>query len=449
MDSVDDTNFNTNIADYKFEELMKLLSINITPTSSYEDIKTQIELSSDNYIKQFQLLGKPAIVQFFKDVKQNLIGIKDTVSTSEQNIIGYRNQFKVNSLGANEPQVFGDDMFNSNNGAGNPIYRKTVTKLLNVDTRFRNDYLGSSSTNYTIKLPSSINNVIEMTLSDLELPSTYYPLTIQNNYFWIKTTDFSDNEYFYYIIIPDGNYYFQTLVENINKIFEELDLNMSISVDLNYNNVGGIGEGTGLTTIGIQSANDISNNSTNSSIKTFEIKFNGLPIADQQKSIGPGSYNYNNYIRNYSTDNPLDYKQLFGFILGYRSPIYVGKNRDYTSINSYLFYKSESVIDLSGPKYLYLVIDDGNKSAVSSFLTASATGNLPANIISRISLKGQLFSIQSQNDFSVYSQPRYYNGPVNINQLVIQLLDEYSNIVILNNKDFSFTLKMTIVYSAT
>jgi hypothetical protein len=441
MDLFDAINFNTTIADYTMDELFSLLSITVTPTSNYEDIKKQIELSTDNYIKQFQSLGKPEIVQFFKNVKTSLIGIKDITSTSESLIID-----TTKAKDSNNPSV-GDSMHNSNNGAGNPIYRKTITKLLNVDTRFRGNYLASSSTNYIIDLPDPINNVIEMTLSDLELPSTYYPITAQNNYFWIKTTNFLDNEYFYYIVIPVGNYYFQTLVEDINNIFKVLGLNMSMSVDLNYNNVGGIGEGSGLTSIGILTVDDISNNSTNLGIKTFEMKFNGSIPSGAQNSIGPTSYNYDNYKQSYSISNPLDYKQLFGFILGYRNPVYSNEIR--TGINSRLFYKSESIIDISGPKYLFLVIEDGTKSVFSGFSNAADTGNLASNIIARISLKGQVFSIQSQNDFSVYSQPRYYNGPVNIKKLTIQLLDEYSNIVNLNNKDFSFTLKMTIVYSAT
>jgi hypothetical protein len=452
MDSnaFDYTNVNTTISDYSIDELFTLLSVTVTPTSSYQEIQQQIELSADNYIKQFQSLGKPDIVQFFKDVKKSLIGIKDIKSTNEEIVISKNGEYVP--FGDNKP-TYGDNPYNSNNGAGNPIYRKTVTTLLNIDSRFRNDF-SPSSTDYTIVI-EPISNVIEMTLSDLELPSTYYPISTanQNNYFWIKTTDFLNHEYFYYILIPDGNYYFQTLVEKINKIFEEVGLNMSISVDLNYNNVGGIGEGTGLTTIGIQSTNDISNNSTNLGIKTFEIKFNGLSptllTGETSRSIGPGSYNYNNYIKDYIRNNSRDYKQLFGFILGYRKPIYSGENRDYMSINSFLFYKSESIIDLSGPKYFYLIIDDRQTSSHKGFKTAGDLGILLDNVIARISQKGQIFSIQSQNDFSVYSQPRYYYGPVNINSLDIKLVDEYKNIVTLNNMDFSFTLKMTVVYSAT
>ena len=50
---------------------------------------------------------------------------------------------------------------------------------------------------------------------------------------------------------------------------------------------------------------------------------------------------------------------------------------------------------------------------------------LSDNILGRISLKGFAFSIQAQNDFSVYGEPRYFFGPVNIDKLDIKVIDEY------------------------
>jgi hypothetical protein len=441
--------FNINIADYTIDELFKLLSIDITTNSSYDDIKTQVETSIQKYIKQFQALQKPEIVNFFTQVKESLIGEKEqkTLSTTAQTVIMHDNLFNPNK--SNIVNI-GGDMYNQNNGAGNPIHRKSISKLLNIDSRFRPNYLSTSTTDYLIDLPYQINNVIEMTLCDLELPSTFYPISAsyENNYFWIRTVDVADIERFFYIVIPDGNYYFETLIKNINSIFVNLKLNLTIVFDLNYNNIGGVGEGTGLTSIGIITQNDISRNNVTSGIKSFDLNFNGSLIPNE-KSIGP--YNTPNYLKNnfsqyYYTPNPLDYKQLFGWILGYREPLYKNTVED---LYGYVYYKSESVLDLSGPKYLFLIIDDFNKSMNINFLTSSVKGLLKDNIIARISQKGQLFSIQSQNDFSVYSEPRYYYGPVNINKLQIKLIDEYGRIVDLNNKDFSFTLRLTTIYSVT
>jgi hypothetical protein len=432
--------FNINIQDYTIDELFKLLSIEVTPTSHYDDIKEQIEKATDGFIKQFQALQKPDIVSFFKQVKKSLIGVNTVVSTSSQNVITYQNLYNPNQ--SNET-MYGADMFNQNNGAGNPIHRKTVSKLLNIDSRFRQNYLTTETTNYLIDLPYQLNNVTEMTLCDLELPSTFYPISssYQNNYFWIKTTDMFDIVKYYYIVIPDANYYFQTLIDNINSYFVDIDLNLSIVFDLNYDNLGGVGQGTGLTKIGIISQTDISN----TNIVTFELNFNGSIVQNQEIST---YYSSNDPISNlYNIESTLDYKQLFGWILGYRKPDYTGATIDPITLEMY--YKSESVLDLSGPKYLFLVVDDFNKSMNINFLTASVKGLLADNIIARISQKGQLFSIQSQNDFSVYSEPRYYYGPVNISKIQVKLIDEYGRLVDLNNKDFSFTLRLTTIYSVT
>lgn len=432
--------FNINIQDYTIDELFSLLSIEVTPKSNYEEIKVKIEEATDNFIKQFQALQKPEIVNFFEQVKSSLIGTKDIVSTSSQNVITYQNLYNPKQT---NKELYGADMFNQNNGAGNPIHRKTVSKLLNIDSRFRQNYLSSSTTNYLIDLPYPINNVTEMTLCDLELPSTFYPVSTsyQNNYFWIKTTDIFDTEMYYYIIIPDGNYYFQTLITNINYYFSNVRLGLSIEFDLNYNNIGGVGEGTGLTKIGILNQTDISN----STLVTFELNFNGSMVPNQTISARYKSTDPN--VIFYDTPNPLDYKQLFGWILGYRDPVYTGAIID--EITLQMYYKSESVLDLSGPKYLFLIVDDFNKSMNINFLTSSVKGLLSDNIIARISQKGQLFSIQSQNDFSVYAEPRYYYGPVNITKIQVKIIDEYGRIVDLNNKDFSFTLRLTTIYSVT
>ena len=437
------TDFNTNIKDYTMDELFKLLSVDITAKSTYDEIKTQIETSTDNFIKQFEILKKPEIVSFFNEVKKSLIGINDTETTSTKNIITYKNVYNPST---SNTQTFDNNIYNQNNGAGNPIHRKTVTKLLNVDSRFRSNYLTTLTTDFLLDLPA-IKNVIEMTLSDLEMPTTFYPISesYNNNYFWIHTVDIDMIDSYYYIVIPDGNYYFQTLIDNINAIFKSVDVDLgdlTIKTDLNYANLGGVGEGTGLTTFFISNID--------TTIVSFDINFNASPIPNQKsyKFTTDSTINGLPASNYYYTPISNDYKELFGWILGFRKPTYSGIsiiNEDPLT----LYYTSESIIDLTGPKYLFLILDDFNNSKNVNFFTSSVKGLLNDSIIARISQKGALFSIQSQNDFSIYSEPRYYYGPVTINKLRVRLIDEYSRVVNLNNKDFSFTLKITTIYSAT
>ena len=124
-------------------------------------------------------------------------------------------------------------------------------------------------------------------------------------------------------------------------------------------------------------------------------------------------------------------------MLGFRKPVY--NNSD-----SHL---SEGILDILGPKYLYLILDDFNTSNNTNFFNSSEKTMLNDNIIARISIKGYAFSIQSQTDLSIYSEPRYYYGPVNINKLRIKLIDEYGRILNLNNMDFSFTVSLISIYS--
>ena len=51
-----------------------------------------------------------------------------------------------------------------------------------------------------------------------------------------------------------------------------------------------------------------------------------------------------------------------------------------------------------------------------------------------------------QNNLSLVTTPREYFGPVNIQTMNVQLLDEYGRIVDLNNMDFSFCVTLTTVY---
>jgi hypothetical protein len=138
-------------------------------------------------------------------------------------------------------------------------------------------------------------------------------------------------------------------------------------------------------------------------------------------------------------NTPLPLK--FGWLLGFRNGIYTGN----------LNYVSEGVVDMIGPKYLFLVVDDHNNNVNNNFFSAFNSSILNKNILARITLISTSFSISAissiqQNNLSIITTPRDYFGPVNITNLTIQLLDEYGRVVNLNNMDFSFCLNLVTVY---
>jgi hypothetical protein len=138
--------------------------------------------------------------------------------------------------------------------------------------------------------------------------------------------------------------------------------------------------------------------------------------------------------------------QRVGWMLGFRDSYYTSVDKKEIP---QLYYTADSVLHIIGPSYLYLILDDFNKSSNINFLSASKNGMLPDNIIARISLKSMAFGIQSQNDYGVYSESRFYYGPVNIRKLHIKVIDEFGRTLNLNNNDFSCTFRLTTIYSAT
>ena len=125
-----------------------------------------------------------------------------------------------------------------------------------------------------------------------------------------------------------------------------------------------------------------------------------------------------------------------GWCLGFRNDIYKDS----------LQYISEGIIDLSGAKYYYLVVDDYNNNMNDNFIGAFKTSILHKNIIARISITANTPSILLQDSFYLICPPREYFGPVNIKSMNIQLLDEYGRYVNLNNMNFNFSLSVITVY---
>jgi hypothetical protein len=443
--------FNINIADYTIQDLLTLLDVKVTKDTDINDVKKEIKMKSQKYIDQFTETNKPSIVNFFKNVRASLIGTEDDVALSvgEKLLLKYDNSYKpfseTNFITSTE------NLFSQNSGAGNPLNRKTISKLLNIDSRFRENYLTTSSTNFLINLPYPINNIIETRLCDLELPTTYHPINTvyQNNYFWFATYTedqlLTESPNIYYFMVPDGNYYFDNLVTLMNNTFKQINTNdnlsgpfiklpISVSFDLNYNNQGGVGNGTGHLSIGIlpSSIEDISLNRFQQ-IVHVDFNFDAPPLPGATASTRVVDNNMSIYYQTSSV--PLE--QRFGWMLGFRSQFY----------REALYYVSESILDVIGPKYLFLIIDDFNQNTNINFIGTSKFGLLPDNIMARISIKGSAFNIQSQNDYSVYSEPRYYYGPVNISKLQIKIVDEFGRLLDINSCDVSFTLRMTTIYS--
>lgn len=405
--------FDLNINNYTRDELVQMFDLpsnfdknifEMKEAKLRDSIVNNNEIKKDTQMKtlDFLIKAKNVILSTIREESHSMqekIGsiyhtTRDLKSTKLEQAEHVLQERPINPYVTSSPKEFVT-------GTINPIIKTTVKKNLNIDSRFRDNYFGSSSTNYTFKLPTNFNNVLRMELAAIELPTTYYVVSKQygNNFFSITVN--SDKTV---INIPDGNYNPSTIMNAIN--------NQLLLAEYPFNQVNFVanltdGTGSGETLVGFS---DLTDNTV------LELNF-------QADRYGIDDHN-----------TPLPLK--FGWLLGFRNGIYVNN----------LNYVSEGVIDMSGPRYVFLVVDDYNNNVNNNFYSAFNSSVLNKNILARISIQSNTFNILEQYGLNISTTPREYFGPVNITGMTIQLLDEYGRILYLNNMDFSFSLNLTSVY---
>ena len=292
-----------------------------------------------------------------------------------------------------EPHVkqYGSHMVMTN------IIRPTKRKYINFDTKFRDE------NSYNFTLPDRIVDVKSMIVCNAEIPITFYNISenLGNNYFQILNVTTKETVV---ITIPDGQY-------------------------------GSIGDLTGTinTTISTTNFVDISFGYTN----TNSVMSNNSPSID--------------YYLNFNVDSTgncdkYNFKQKLGWLLGYRKPTYRITNIYSATPSGPIV--SESLYDLNGLRYLYLVIDEYTNGNQSSFVVPNYNFSLTkANIIARIAMNSKSYyfnSILPANNFNGYllTDRRYYTGKVDIQKVKVQLVTDLGKPINLNGSDFSFCVEV-------
>ena len=123
------------------------------------------------------------------------------------------------------------DIFNNKIKAGivNPLTVKTYGQVLNINSRFRDNYNMTKSSNFTIHLPTPMNKVISMKLINALLPSTVHSIneTHGSHSFYIDNTE---------IKLPNGSYDDpRVMADEVSKKIAEYN----ILVKLTYNGTQG------------------------------------------------------------------------------------------------------------------------------------------------------------------------------------------------------------------
>lgn len=320
-------------------------------------------------------------------------------------------------------------------GTINPLEIRTITNTINIDTRFRDNYDSTSSTNINITLENMQKRVVSLKLSSVEIPMSFYNISEsrKNNTFIIAKVLSSKNNNIDALLVtlPDGNYELEWLHENKGK-----DLIESINTAIKNGKEGILDkhnnfieqENSGSEMLKTAVTYDVNRASGKSIFKANSVLTNIQILFNVKNS---------NVINNPSN---IEKQQCLGWDIGFRN------------MNTTTDISSESICMITGPIYGFLSLNDKQSRYTSNFVSAMNKSLLDKHIISKINLSSTIDDVgcfKSASNIISYrddNQIREYFGPVDIRSLEIKLMDEYGRLIDLNGMDWSFTLVFETLY---
>ena len=276
------------------------------------------------------------------------------------------------------------------------VTRTSKIKYVNIDTKFRDEYNLNLTTDYNITLPERITDVLNISVTNMEIPNTIYNISENLGNNAMKVTSAA---YTAILVVRDGNYSQASLLAELNL-----------------------------------RANAFSFPFTS---PNFVIDASGNTI--NIKSSGSNTYNIDFGVDSTGAFSKYNFKSRLGWLLGFR-------NQTYTSITTKI--SSEFLCNVYGSRYLYLVVDEftsnGNQK---SFVAPLPSSVLSKNILARITMDNTTYPFLSMipancKNGLLLSDVRSYTGKVDIQKLNVQLVNENGIAMNLNGSDFSFCLKL-------
>ena len=290
----------------------------------------------------------------------------------------------------------------------NSIKRIIQTQNLNLNSCFRSNYYTSNPCDFLYILPSEIKNVVSMRLASIEIPNAWYLFSSskKNNIFKIEISVNKNEKEEFTIIIPSGNYDYESLENYLNETYfykstsEEETLLKYIKFSINEYNLK----------------------------SSFEIL---LEEEDDDVEIS--------FSLHFMEDINQNIMNTFGWAIGFRLGNYLNINGKITS---------EGLYDGGGDRYIYVSINDYQYNDNNFNTVCFDKSILNEDVIAKIPMvNGKLCLIIDDVD-NPLTKTRRYNGPVNIARLQIKILDKFGCIIDLNHMDFSFTLELEVLYES-
>ena len=338
------------------------------------------------------------------------------------------------------------DDYGTQRGVVNPLLMNTILKAVNIDTRFRENYYSTKSTNITITLPFRLERVISYRIVGITLPLTYYNISQSygNNVVQINIysrTVLGQIDVSYNLILPDGCYNTTQNVSVFSSSLEEV-VNNILKNDPNSPNNNALTPNLNL-------------------IYTIDRTSGKSIIAQNAVASGTIPYNFE-IITNvgYNLQNDQvedDYMRVLmlrlGWVLGFRLAKYNSSNVMATPPTTYGSIVSEGICFTKFPLYGFLAIDDFNNNANDYYMSVFSNSISVPNIIAKVNFTefneavGAFQAAQGESTSNAINREKRYFGPVNIQKLKITLYDDLGRVLDLNNMDWNLELAFECVYN--
>ena len=420
--------FNLNVDSYNLEELKNLFNINpsglINSVSMHEILEERYQklLSSLNNNSQMNSIEKKKSNEFLFQAKVKL----ENLLTPQISNTTYQDSKKVDSL-----------PWNVSGNSSNPNTKK-LTKLISVDSKFRDNSDEINTNNFQVSFNNKLNKVESMEIVEFSAPTSIKMISdsLMNNFFHIQFHSADNNSSPLIKITMRDCYRIERniLNTNDNKIFIS-NLNKIIENSLNdYGN---------LLEFQFESETD---EFSSSGLIEFENMHNRTLTLNHSNN---GSTNYSratlhfNFDSNGNEDSINNLQKKLGYMLGFRDT-----SVDIDLNNSI---KLTCALDLISFKYAYLVVDDFQSNGETN-IVAEDVYSVPCaqnmkfggNILAKINYKNDAnYNVSNR----IISTPRTYYGNVDISKLKIILVNEFGDLVDTQGAEWAFTLKFISSYN--
>jgi hypothetical protein len=338
------------INNYTDTELYELLDLN-HPTDR------ELEAKILSYIRNYESVykttsrinpnsqaGKNAkqMIQFFENIYEHFFETEEE-EEAETHIEGFTSQpasipnqtsdiidNKIPDLGNNsnvnvEKNIGYTKTFDYSKSNTNPLLKETITRVISIDSQFRDQSVYSESTNFTFNLSDTLQDVVSLKLYSIQLPYTWWTVNKNygSNFFYLKANSPGIVGNDYKIAISSGTY--QEPADLVTAIQASIQTLKNTYTDVSF--------GTTNLTIGAQG----SSNPTSLASLTIDIT-----------NLYNEFYYYLDW--GYWTNDSTSIPGLFGF--QYRGNTQV--NGDYPYIANRIFSNSVTSSSLSNTSTFYI-----------------------------------------------------------------------------------------------